>query len=148
MDTHITEELLTAWLRLSTSINNPRIVSDLTYNESLICNLLYNNLQVNPNQRLTATDLCNQTKMLKSQMNRTLNSLIEKNLITKERSELDKRLVYISMDFEQAITYKKQHEKILELINVIINNLGKNNTNKAIEIFNSISEIADKLNLS
>ena len=147
MNTEITENLLTAWLRLSTSINNPRIVSDLTYNESLICNLLYNNLQANPDKRITATDLCNQTKMLKSQMNRTLNSLEEKKLITKERSELDKRLIYISMNLKQAIAYKKQHDKILELINIIIDNLGKDNTNKAIEIFNAISDIANKLNL-
>lgn len=147
MNTEITENLLTAWLRLSTSINNPRIVSDLTYNESLICNLLYNNLQANPDKRITATDLCNQTKMLKSQMNRTLNSLEEKKLITKERSELDKRLIYISMNLKQAIAYKKQHDKILELINIIIDNLGKDNTNNAIEIFNAISDIANKLNL-
>lgn len=148
MNTKITEELLTAWLRLSTSINNPRIVSDLTYNESLICNLLYNNLQTNPDNSLTATDLCNQTKMLKSQMNRTLKSLEEKKLITKERSALDKRLIYITMNLEQAIDYQKQHEKILELIDTLIDKLGKDNTTKAIEIFNSISDIADKLNLS
>ena len=147
MNTEITENLLTAWLRLSTSINNPRLVSDLTYNESLICNLLYNNLQANPDKRITATDLCNQTKMLKSQMNRTLNSLEEKKLITKERSAIDKRLIYISMDLKQAIAYKKQHDKILELISIIIDNLGKDNTNKAIEIFNAISDIANKLNL-
>lgn len=144
----INENLLTAWLRLSTSINNPRIVSELTYNESLICNILYNQLQTNSNAKLTATDLCNSTKMLKSQMNRTLNALEEKNLISKERSATDKRHIYISMNLEQANLYKKQHAQILELIDIIINNLGTDNALKAIEVFNSISDIADNLNLS
>jgi hypothetical protein len=51
------------------------------------------------------------------------------------------------MDLKQAIAYKKQHDKSLELINIIIDNLGKDNTNNAIEIFNAISDIANKLNL-
>lgn len=141
------EDFLTAWLRLSTSINNPRIVSELTYNESLICNILYNQLRNTSETRLTATDLCNATKMLKSQMNRTLNALESKNLITKERSSSDKRLIYITMNIEQVNLYRKQHEKILNIIDAAIQRLGKEKALKTIEVFNSISDLADNLNL-
>ena len=141
------EDFLTAWLRLSTSINNPRIVSELTYNESLICNILYNHLRSESDTPLTATDLCSATKMLKSQMNRTLNALENKNLITKERSSSDKRLVYITMNIDQANLYRKQHEQILKIIDAAIQKLGKDKALKTIEIFNSISELADNLNL-
>ena len=141
------EDFLTAWLRLSTSINNPRIVSELTYNESLICNILYNHLRSESDTPLTATDLCSATKMLKSQMNRTLNALENKNLITKERSSSDKRLVYITMNIDQANLYRKQHEQILKIIDAAIQKLGKDKALKTIEIFNAISELADNLNL-
>ena len=86
------EDLLSAWLQLSTSINNTRVVSELTYNESLICNILYNNSKHNSDRKLTATDLCSATKMLKSQMNRTLNQLekrMRKVLSSTAQSVLD-----------------------------------------------------------
>ena len=66
------EALLGAWLRLSTSINNSRLVTELPYNESLICNVLYRNDLLHNEKKLTATELCAETKILKSQMNRSL----------------------------------------------------------------------------
>ena len=36
----INEELLTAWLKISTSVNNSRLVSKMSFNESLVCNIL------------------------------------------------------------------------------------------------------------
>ena len=140
----LNENLLNAWLRLSTSINNPRIVSEMTYNESLVCNILYNHSE----SEITATDLCNATKMLKSQMNRTLNQLEKKNLITKERSSTDKRQIYIYMNIEQAKSYEIQHQQVLNIINLIINKLGKEKAQDAVELFRTISNIADNLNLN
>ena len=89
------EALLGAWLRLSTSINNSRLVTDMPYNESLICNVLYRNDLSRPGTKLTATELCAETKILKSQMNRILEQMEEKHLIFRERSPKDKRKVYI-----------------------------------------------------
>ncbi len=36
------EKLLEAWLRLSTILSNDRIVSEMPYNEALICNISLN----------------------------------------------------------------------------------------------------------
>ncbi len=69
------ERLLCAWLRLTTVISNERVVTAMPYNEALICNILDQEADGVP---LTATDLCEKTKMLKSQMNRTLNSMEKK----------------------------------------------------------------------
>ena len=35
----LSEELLTAWLRLSSVINNQRLVAGLSFNEAVVCNL-------------------------------------------------------------------------------------------------------------
>ena len=105
MKKNINEELLGAWLKLSVAINNEKVVSDMPYNEALICNILYRNQIHDPLKKLTATDLCNATKMQKSQMNRTLNNMEEKSLIVRERSELDKRQVFVSLNMEQNEIY-------------------------------------------
>lgn len=139
------EALLGAWLRLSTSVNNSRLVSDIPYNESLICNILYHSTLEQPENRLTATDLCCMTKMLKSQMNRTLNQLEDKKMITRERSAEDKRKVYISLNPTQMEEYLTQHAKILELLDAIIDRLGETETKNAIHVMHTISDIAEEL---
>lgn len=137
---NIHEELLSAWLRLSTTINNERLVSKMTFNEALICNILYRNKTHNPDKNITATDLCNETKMLKSQMNRTLNSLEAKQLIIRERSLEDKRCVYVSMNMDKADIYYEQHAKIMELMDRIVNEFGEEKAYEIIELFTMISD--------
>ena len=140
---HLNEELLHAWLKLSTSIINNRVVSDLSYNESLVCNLLYHTYLTSPDSLLTATDLCTETNMLKSQMNRTLNSLEKKNIITRTRSSNDKRQVLVQFNLDSADTYLKQHQEILSLLDTIIDRLGIEKTQETIQLFHSICAIAD-----
>lgn len=145
----LSEEILSAWLQISMSVNNSRIISDITYdmtyNESLICNILYNHYKNNKKELLTATDLCNKTKILKSQMNRTLNNLEKHSFITKQRSTKDKRNVYIIMTPEQAKRYEEQHKKILHVLDELCEQLGTKDTNEAIRLFKSISMIVDNI---
>lgn len=146
MDT-IHESLLNSWLRLSTSINNARLVSEMTYNESLICNILYKQAKSNPSEKITATHLCQMTNMLKSQMNRTLIQLETKNMITRVRSEKDKRKIFVSMNLDQCHAYERQHIQILRILDAVISKLGNEKTQLAIQTFNQISDIATTLNL-
>lgn len=141
----LNEALLGAWLRLSTSINNSRVVSEMSYNESLICNILYRNTTECPEQPLTATDLCRESRILKSQMNRILTQLEKKNLITRERSPEDKRKVFVRLTSEQSNTYLKQHEQILNLLDAIIEKLGEEQAKEIIRSLNEISDVADKV---
>lgn len=136
----LNEELLEVWLRMSTIINNERLVSDMPFNEALVCNVLYNHMRREPERLVTATDLCRETRMLKSLMNRTLNSLEEKKIIKRERSQKDKRQVFVSLDLESTDIYSKQHEKIIELLDTIIEKLGKEKSLEIIKLFTTISE--------
>lgn len=145
--TKINEDLLEAWLRLSISINNPRLVTAITYNESLICNILYKHAHNNDSKPLTATDLCKITNMLKSQMNRTLNQLEEKELISRERSTVDKRQVFVSMNMQQCHIYETQHKQVLGILDAVIGKLGIERSQEAIKLLNAISEVAEQLNL-
>lgn len=138
------EELLDAWLRLSTILCNDKIVSEMPYNEALICNILYRHQLREKDRKLTATDLCRQTKILKSQMNRTLQSMEEKKLITRQRSGSDKRQVFISLNME-AESFHNQHSKSLKLIDALSKKAGLEKSKEAINLFTLIADIAEEI---
>ena len=142
---HLNEELLNAWLRVSTSIVNSRIVSELSYNETLVCNALHRNRQENGGKPLTATDLCSMTNMLKSQMNRTLNLLEGRGLITRQRSTEDKRQVFVYINADKTEAYETQHTRILKLLDGIINELGEEKSREVVDSLSRIAQIADGL---
>ena len=92
---------------------------------------------------MTATSLCAETKMLKSQMNRTLNLLESKGIITRQRSEQDKRHVYVRVNWEGADVYRAQHDRILKLVDGIIGRMGISRARDAVDLLNQIANIAD-----
>ena len=138
------EELLAAWLRLSTAVINERLTSDLPYNEALLCNILHRNEQESPDHEMTATDLCRHAKMLKSQMNRTLQNMEEKGIIIRRRSAQDRRQVYISLNPASDL-YHKQHEKIMDVVGKIAEKLGFDQIDEIIQIFTKIADTADEV---
>ena len=142
---NINEKVLSAWLKLSTAICNERIVSELPYNESLVCGILHENAVDHPEEKITATDLCEKTKMQKSLMNRTLNSLEEKGLIFRKRSEKDKRQVFVSMNMENAEVYERQHKNILRVVDEIVEKVGKEKADEIVSLFTLISNKAKEV---
>ena len=139
----LNEEVLDAWLRLTTAISNTKLVSDMPYNEALICNLLYNSQRQQPDMPLTATDLCKKTQMLKSQMNRTLQSMEDKGLIERTRSTLDKRQVFLWLNTDSP-AFRTQHEKSLKLIDSLIARPGEEKAGKIAQLFTEIAIMAQE----
>ena len=135
------EQVLEAWIQMTTVINNEIITSDLPYNESMICRYLYQN----QNQDVTATDLCNYMRMQKSQMNRTLTSMEKKNLITRIRSEKDTRKIYITLNDSMIKIYKEQHEKILSIVDQLFDKIGYERQPEVIELFDLITQTAKEM---
>lgn len=142
---NINEKVLNAWLRLSTTICNEKIVSDMPYNETLICGILHHNATEHPEKKMTATELCEKMHMQKSQMNRTLNSMEEKGLIFRKRSEKDKRQVYVTMNMENAGIYERQHEKILKFVDAVLEKVGKEKAEEIIQLFTLITSKAKEV---
>ena len=141
----LNEALLQAWMKLSSSIINRRVVDELSYKESQVCHILYHNYRTGNTKQLTATDLCTQTKMLKSQMNRTLTLLEGKGIVERVRSQQDRRQIYVTMNWEGAHKYRQQHERILKLVDGIIDRLGTQQAEETIRLFGAISDIAEQL---
>ena len=137
------EKFLWAWLRLSMTVNNAKIVPDLPYNESLIYSILYHHHGEKSEEGVTASELCRVMHMQKSQMNRTLGNMEKKGWIRRIRSEKDKRKVYLMLEPSQIEVYERQHKKILELVDAVLDRVGRERTEEMIEVFNAISNTAD-----
>ncbi len=141
----LNERLLHAWLNMSTSVVNDRLVTELSFNEALICNILFREQLIGKNQRITATDLCEKTKMLKSQMNRTLSQLEARGIIHRERSTEDKRQIFVTMNSDRAGLYYQLHTRILGIVDNIIAQVGTEKAEIATNVFNEMAAAADHL---
>lgn len=138
------EELLNCWLKLSLTIASDKRVQGMPYNEALICNILFYHEKTNQ-EKMTASQLCEYMHMLKSQMNRTLNSMEEKGYINRMRSEKDKRKIYIQLNHEHLDIYLKQHQNILSKINKIISQFGEERVRETIKMINLLSSICEEV---
>lgn len=98
-----------------------------------------------PDGNITATDIVNQTSMLKPQVNKILDSLESRKLIKRQRSDKDKRYVFISLTPYGRRQYLHEHKNIIDLIEQLISSLGENNTRKLISNLDSTAVIIGKL---
>ena len=134
----IKEKALDAWLQLLTAVNTERIVTSMTFNEAVVCNILNRNKE----KVFTATELCNKMKMQKSLMNRTLTSMEEKGWISRIRSTLDKRQVFVKWNEQANAIYEKEHQAVLNLVDRILSKVGYEKANEVIQMFSLIASVA------
>ena len=89
--------------------------------------------------------MCEKTNIQKSQMNRILNTLEEKGLIFRKRSEKDKRQVFVSMNMENAEVYERQHKNVLGVVDEMIEKVGKEKAEEIVQLFTLISNKAKEV---
>lgn len=119
---HAGDTLLDAWLNLSSTLWNTRLVSSLTYNEAHVMGILLRHST--DNQPLTATDLIRRTRLLKSQMNKLLTTLERQGFITRVRANEDKRLIHIHLTPEGEKAYREEHAGVEAILSQLIARIG------------------------
>jgi len=139
----LNEELLYAWLRLGAVIDNQRLVSDLPFNEAMVCGIL---LQAQESGRtLTASDLCVQTRILKSQMNAILQSLEKKGYLLRQRSRSDLRRVELSLLPAGIDCYRRSHRQTLALVDRLIDSMGQDTVKSLVPLLIQAADSFDKI---
>ncbi|MBQ7820742.1 MAG: MarR family transcriptional regulator [Clostridia bacterium] len=118
------EELLEAWIKLSAIIKNTRVTKGLQYNEATIMRLLYNRYREDKAGLISLKEITLKTRMLKSLVNRTVNSLEKKGLLERCESIGDRRVVYVRCVPENLKEYLSVHNQSLTLAQKIINIIG------------------------
>ena len=116
------DKLLDAWLSLTSTLWNTRLVSSMTFNEAHVLGLLLRHGNAEP---MTATALIARTHLLKSQMNKVLTTLEGKGFITRARAQSDRRLVLIRLTPEGESAYRNEHADIEALLSSLIARIGE-----------------------
>lgn len=141
MDPAITtsgEALLRAWLGLTAAVCNRRMVTGLTFNEAVVCNHLLHQQASDPTSPLTATDLCEKTSLLKSQMNSVLSSLEAQGYLKRQRSQGDRRQVFLTLTEDGAEAYQQAHRQASALLGELVSQIGVETADMLTEQFEHI----------
>ena len=136
------EQLLSAWMRMSTFIRGNRILSELSFNEIMVCGLLQRQRDSGTSP-LTATELCARTNLLKSQINHILTSLEGRGLIRRVRSIGDKRVIRIYLTEAGRELYDAEHARVLEILNQVYLKLGQEKTRELTQLISRATDVVD-----
>ena len=136
------EQLLHAWMEMEVCIRGNRLLSDLSMNEMLICNLLYQRRDGDP---VTATELCAHTRLLKSQMNHILNAMESQGMIRRERNSRDKRAVFVSLCEEAIPRYLREHNHVLNIVGTVCRELGEKDAETLTALMHKAASIVSHL---
>ncbi len=120
------DRLLAAWLSLTSTLWNKRLVSTLTYNEAHVLGILLR--AEDTGRTCTATTLIAETRLLKSQMNKVLTTLEGKGFLLRTRSDADKRVILIRLTDAGRAAYLAEHEHIAAILDRLIDALGEDKT--------------------
>jgi DNA-binding MarR family transcriptional regulator len=118
------EALLRAWLQVEAVAEARHWVSGLTFNEAVVCNHLAYQQERDPDHPLHATDLCQRTGLLKSQMNQVLSSLEKQGFLRRERSAQDRRQVELRLTPAGQQAYLDSRGQVQQLLTTLVDQLG------------------------
>lgn len=129
------ERIISAWVKLTGILKNTRITQDMIYNEAIVMNLVYNKFSEDGEGLVSFKEIVNSTQMLKSLVNRTIDSLVRQGYLEKVDGQ-DKRTTFVRA--KNLDGYLKEHEKTLCLVRNIIQTIG-------VEDAEAFVRIADKI---
>lgn len=141
MNSDVNDMLLSAWLRVSAGVRNERLVQSMTFNEVFTCGILYKY----DGEEITASDICEETGMLKSQVNRVLVGLEEAGIIVRARSKTDKRKTLLRLTQAGKEKYISEHESVLKIFDRLGELLGSVKIIQAANILNELADAMEKI---
>lgn len=133
------EELLQSWIDMSLLIRGNRLVSGFSFNEIIVCRILYLRMQQG-GEPVTATELCTRMSLLKSQINKVLTSMESSGLIERVRSENDRRRMEIRLCEKGLKAYEEEHERILQIACHVHARLGEQRSRELSRMMNDMVE--------
>lgn len=117
----IREQLLESWIELTSLVWSNRILKELTYHEATILR----ELRARKGKSVNATQLSRKSGMKKPQMHRILRSMEDRGLIRRQMNEKDRRSQDIWMNPEAEVLYERDHRRVLDLLDGIVEAAGE-----------------------
>lgn len=127
------EALITAWVRLTGALKNTRMTQGMNYNEAIIMLIVYNRYRADGEGLVSFREIVQETKMLKSLVNRTIDSLVKKGFLIR-CDGADKRTTFVHPVKENLNGFLQVHEQSLALAGNIVELIGESDAKKFVEI--------------
>ena len=138
METPLEEQLITAWVRLTGIFKNTRITKGMVYNEAIVMLVAYNRYREDGKGLVSFKEIVSETRMLKSLVNRTIDSLVAKGYLTRCEGK-DKRTTFIRIVPENIGGFLEVHAHSLELARNMMQIIGTEDTEAFVRISDKIA---------
>lgn len=136
--TDLEEIMLKAWINMSVNTRENRLLNELSFNEMLVLNMIQN-------KECSFKELVNELNILKSQLNRVIQNLVQKKLIIAYTPENDKRSLMIKKG-DNTELYKQEHARMIEIMKKIRKQIGEEDTLKLIYLLNQVASLVKEEN--
>lgn len=146
-DKLLEEKLLDAWIGLNGMFKDSRMTKELTYNEAIVMKVVFDQYRLDHVGRTSMQQILEETRLLKSLLNRTVRSLEEKGLLVRERDEKDQRRVYVRPDPQKLETFLSVHEESISKIKKIMDLVGEEDARAFIRIYEKLLKAPEDLGL-
>lgn len=134
------EEVILSWVRLTGILKNTRLTQGMIYNEAIIMLFVNTRFEKDGVGLVSFKEIVSETKMLKSLVNRTIESLVKKGLLERCDGEEDRRTTYIRPVPENLQSYLEVHGRTLEMVQKIIDIIGVEDAEAFVRLTNKLVE--------
>ncbi|MDD7381220.1 MAG: helix-turn-helix domain-containing protein [Bacilli bacterium] len=135
---NLEEIMLKAWINMSVNTRENRLLNELSFNEMLVLNMIQD-------KECSFKELVNELNILKSQLNRVIQNLVQKKLIIAYTPENDKRSLMIKKG-DNTELYKQEHARMIEIMRKIRKQIGEEDTLKLIYLLNQVASLVKEEN--
>lgn len=142
---NLDEQVLTAWIGLNGLLKDSQMTQGLTYNEAITMKLIYDRYRADGEGRTPIQYIIKQTKMLKSQVNRTLNALCDQGYLVKERDTKDARILFVRPIPARLEDFLAVHRRSLSIVQAVIHIIGETDAAEFVRICGKLSAAAPEL---
>ena len=118
------ENMLGAWIGARGMLKDSKITKNLTYNEAVVMKIVYDQYRQDGVGRTPVQAILRKTRMLKSQVNRTVNALCRQGYLTKEKGGEDARALFVRPAPERLADFLAVHARSLQMAQTIIDVIG------------------------
>lgn len=132
------EDVILSWIRLTGMLKNTRLTRGMIYNEATIMLLVTRKYREDGEGLVSFKDIVHETKMLKSLVNRTIDSLVAKGFLERCDGETDRRTTYVRPVVEKLTEYFQVHDQTLEMVGRIIEIIGDEDAEAVVRLTNKL----------
>lgn len=139
-DEILDEQIISAWIRLTGVFKNTRLTHGMIYNEAIVMQLAYQRYLEDGEGLISFKEIVQKTCMLKSLVNRTIDSLVKKGFLTRCDGK-DKRTTFVRPVQENLPAYLEVHNRSLALVHEIVELIGEEDAKAFVRITDKISSV-------